>query len=223
LFVAILLGLLTFCKEGSGLHYFFESVLLLSILVPALAANKLNRRIYPIDVVLVLCIMLFAGQLFQPRSPQPYDIAQHNALQSYLRRNFPPQAPALSPYPGDLFQAGLQAPFSGLFELARFARPGVVSDRGLVAQIRDRHFAVIVWHFDISKERDPYRLKFYATPAILRAIETEYELDASLEMPTPIRQSPDDRFYVYVPRFARADDKTSHQLDGIDLKSVNKR
>ena len=138
--------------------------------------------------------------MFEPRPPQPYDVAQYNAMQSFLERNFPAGALSLGPNPGNLLQAGLKAPFSGLFELAVFSHRGFVSDEDLIAQIQARRFAVIVSHFDISQERDPYWLRFSATPAVLHAIETGYRLDTSLDMPTPIKERSQDRFYIYVPR-----------------------
>jgi hypothetical protein len=198
--VAIILGLLTFCKSGSGAHYFFESVFLLCALVPAFLVTRLGSQVYPIDLVLILAIMLVAGQRFEPRAPQPADVAKYKAMQSFLVRNFPPGSRSLGPHPGGLLQGGLEAPFSGLFELAVFAHRGLVSDQDLIAEIQGRRFAVVVSHFDISQERDPYWLRFYATPAILRAIDTDYQIDTSLDMPATLKQRPQDRFYVYVPR-----------------------
>jgi hypothetical protein len=200
LLLAVLAGLLTYSKKAGGVHYFFESVFLLCVLVPALLANRLARRVYPVELVLVLGLMLIAGQLFEPRPPQSSDIAQHGAMQSFLVRNFPGRARALSHDPGDLLQAGLEAPFSSLYEQELFSRLGIISDAGLVAQIQDHRFAVIVLHFDISQEHDPDWLRAYATPALLGAIKTNYNLDASLTMPAPIRKEPKDRFYIYVPR-----------------------
>ena len=199
LFCAVTLGLVTLCKSGSGFHYFFESVLILCALIPVRLVNGFAHRIYPIDLVLVLGVMLIAGQLFEPRAPQPSDVAQYNAIQTFIVRNFPPGAFSLGLNPGNLLQAGLKAPFSGLFELAVFSDRGLVSDQDLIAEIQDRHFAVIVLPFDVSRERDPYWLKFY-TPGILRTIETDYEVDKNLEMPAPLKQGARDRFYIYVPK-----------------------
>ena len=93
----------------------------------------------------------------------------------------------------------LDTPFSGLFQLAQLSHLGIVSDRDLVAKIHDRRFAVILLFFDPTRERDPYWLRFY-TPGILGAIENNYELDAGSDMPGPLEQRPENRFYVYVPR-----------------------
>jgi hypothetical protein len=200
LFCASALGLLTFCKEAGGVHYFFECLLVICVLFSALLAKRIATDIYPLDLILLLGIMLIAGQWLTEPSPQPSDIIQHNAMQFFLRRNFPPDASALGPNPGELLQAGLKAPFSGLFELAQFHRGGVVADRDLADQIHQRRFAVIILSFDVQKEKDPYWMMFYGTPAILDAVKTDYELAANLGMPAPIRQRQQERFYVYVPR-----------------------
>lgn len=210
-FVAIFLGLVTFCKGAGGLHYFFESVLLLCALVPAYFVSRLALHTYPIDLVLVLAVMLVGSQLFEPARLETSDVARYKALQSFLVGHFPPHAPSLGPNPGELLQARLETSFSGLFEVAAFARSGHVSDQGVTAQIQDQRFAVIIFHFDVSKERDPYWLKFYATPAIVQAINTNYELDQSLAMPAPLRQRVQDRFYIYVPN-SRVPNTSGHAL-----------
>jgi len=199
LLVAVVLGLLTYCKQAGGIHYFFESVLIVSVLVPALLAKRRVAPVCPLDLVLLLGVMLFAGQWLTRRPPQRSDIAKYDAMQSFLRERFPARAASLSIGPGDLLQAGLETPFSGLFQLAQLCRRGIVSDHDLVTQIQNRHFAVIVLPFDVSHERDPYLQKFY-TPAILRTIETGYEIDKNLEMPTPLKEGVRDRFYIYVPK-----------------------
>ncbi|HEV3482788.1 MAG TPA: hypothetical protein VGR97_10730 [Candidatus Acidoferrales bacterium] len=199
LLVAVVLGLLTYCKQAGGIHYFFESVLIVSVLVPALLAKRRMVPVCPLDLVLLLGIMLFAGQWLTRRPPQRPDIAKYDAMQSFLRERFPAHSASLGIGPGDMLQAGLETPFSGLFQLAQLSHRGIVSDRDLVNQIHAHRFAVIVVHFDISQEHDLYRLNFY-TPAILRVIETDYDLDKNLEMPAPLKEGPRDRFYVYVPR-----------------------
>ena len=199
-FIGIFLGLLTFCKGAGGPHYFFECVLLLCTLIPAYFVDRFVLGLYPIDLVLVLGVMLVASQLFEPARPQASDVEQYGTLQSFLVGHFPRHASALGPNPGELLQAGLEAPFSGLFEVAAFSRSGAVSDNGLIKQIQDQRFAVIVLHFDVSKERDPYWLTFYATPAVLHAIDVSYELEGNLAMPAPLRQRRQDRFYIYAPK-----------------------
>jgi hypothetical protein len=200
LLFGVLLGLLTYCKGGSGVHYFLECVLVTSTLVPALLAKRSTPGAVPVDVTLVLGLILAAGQLFGRRPPQPADAVRHSAMQLFLRRNFPPHARALGASAGDLVQAGLETPFSDLFQLVQMAKRGIVPDRDLVARIRARSFSVIVLSFDLGKERDPYWLDFYLTEPMRAAIERDYDLAASLEMPEPEKERAQDRFYVYVPR-----------------------
>jgi hypothetical protein len=198
---AVVLGLLMFSKGGSGVYYFFESVLLMSALLPAFLAKRLRQGGCPVDLVLLLGLMLFAGQGFGKPPPQPADLADHNAIQSFLRRNFPRHAKSLpATSPGNLVQAGLETPFSGLWHLARLVQRGMVSDRDLAARIHAQSFSVIVLSFDLRKERDPYWLNFHLTASMRDAIERNYRLAASLEMPVPERERAQDRFYIYVPR-----------------------
>ena len=200
LFFALLLGFLTYSKAGSGVHYFLESVLLLCALVPALLAKDIALRRHPADVILLLGIILFAGQWSMKRPPQATDFEQHDVIQSFLRRNFPPHARSLGTAPGDLLQAGLETPYSGLFQLAQLAHRGKVSDSDLATQIRTCRFSIIVLSFDLGQEHDPYWLGFYGTPSTLQAIGSSYELATRLDLPTPARERPQDGFYVYVPR-----------------------
>jgi hypothetical protein len=144
--------------------------------------------------------MLLAGQWLTNPPPRPSDLAKHNAMQSFLRQSFAPHAESLSPSPGELLQAGLETPFSGLFQLAQLAHRGMLSDRELAAQIRAGRFSVIVLSFDLAKERDPYWLNFYLTPSTIDAINRSYSIATSLDMPGPEKQRPEDRYYIYVRR-----------------------
>jgi hypothetical protein len=200
LFFGIVFGTLTYSKDGSGVHYFFESILLVSILVPVLMVKQMNSQAYPIHFSLVLGIMLCAGQWSSTRPPKQSDVAPHNALQLFLREKFPPHAEALSVNPSELLQAGLETPFPGLFQLVQLAHRGVISDRYLVDQIQAGRFSVIVLSFDLREERDPYWLNFYLTTAILEAIKHSYVIVAGLDLPLPEKARQQDRFYVYVPR-----------------------
>lgn len=205
---AVVLGVLTYSKDGSGTHYFFESVLAVSVLVPALIADKLPARVYPLDVVLALAVMLFMAQWMTKPAPGPGDVAKYEAVQSYLRLNFPPHALALSTSPGDLLQAGLDAPFGGLFQLEALTQRGVVSDFDLVEGVQKRQFVVII--LPVNSDRDPATgwQSFPLTLEVVRAVRDRYRLAARfdmppclLEAPTPIDRPP-ARFYVYVPSAA---------------------
>jgi hypothetical protein len=200
LFVGLALGMLTYSKDGSGAHYFFESVFVLCAVVPAVIADKLPGRVYPMDLIVFLGVMLFLAQWQTKRPPQPADITKYEAMQSFLRRNFSPHALSLCSNPGELLQAGLDAPFAGVFQLEALAQRGVVSDRQLVDRVRSRQFALIILRIDAQREKDPYWETFALTSGVLRAVRSEYQLDATFDMPAPLRERPEDRFYVYVPR-----------------------
>jgi hypothetical protein len=200
LFFGLVVGAVTYSKDGSGVHYFFESMILISILIPVLLFKQITSQGIPIHVVLVLAIMLLAGQWSTKGPPQRVDFDRHNAMQAFLRQNFPPHSEALGASPGDLLQAGLDAPFSGLFTFVQLAHRGILSDRDLAAQIANRRFSAIVLTLDLSHEQDPYWLNFYLTPATREAIEQRYTRMDILDMPTPLKQRPQDRYYVYVPK-----------------------
>ena len=200
---AIVLGLLTYSKSASGMHYFFETVFIVSTVVPALIAGELAKQRLPVDLLLVLTLMLFAGQWSTKPAPRPSDFQQHEAIRNYLRQNFPPGAKALGPAPGDFLQAGLLTPYAGVFQLTQLVHRGILSDRELVAAIRAHQFSVVTLNFDVWRERDPYWLRFYLTAPMIEAIQQEYVLAANLDLPLPERERPEDRFYAYVPRSGR--------------------
>jgi hypothetical protein len=80
------------------------------------------------------------------------------------------------------------------------AHRGILSDRDLAAQIANRRFSAIVLPLDLSHEQDPYWLNFYLTPATREAIEQRYTRMDILDMPSPVKQRSQDRYYVYVPK-----------------------
>jgi hypothetical protein len=197
---AVFLGLVTIGKESAFIQYFYESILLISVLVPALLVSRLAQQRGVLEVVVLLAFALVAGQWYTPPAPKPADFAEYNAVQSFFRRSFPRHARALGFRGGDLVQAGLDTPFADLFQTELLARRGIVSDQDLVARIRARWFSVIVLDFDLEKERDPFWLNFYLTGATRDAIEQNYQIVQKLEIPLPERLRKEDRFYIYVPR-----------------------
>lgn len=200
LVAAMLLGIITIGKESAFIQYFYESLLAVSALVPALLASRVAQRTAPVEVVLLLGFGLLAGQWYTPPAPSPAAFAQNAALQSYLQQHFPPHARALGLRGGDLVQAGFDTPFADLFQSELLSRHGVVSDGDLIAQIRARWFSVIVLDFDLQTERDPYRLAYYLNEPARRAIVENYEISTTLPTPTPEKLWEGDQFYIYVPR-----------------------
>jgi len=197
---AVLLGLATIGKDGSGVRYFFECVLLISTLIPALLAKNIASGTSNAEIVFLLFVSLLCGHAFRRPVPQPADFTRNHAIQAFLRRNFTVHSKSLGVYPADLMQAGLEVPFDDLYQLSQLAHRGKVSDRGLVGQVRNRRFAVIVLDLDLRTERDPYRLNYWLTGPLRNAIQSDYELHVRLRAPSSERHGNQRWLYVYVPR-----------------------
>jgi hypothetical protein len=197
---AVLLGVVTIGKESAFLQYFYELILSVSVLIPALLASRLAQRRGAIEVLVLMGIALVAGQWYTPPAPKPVDLAQYNAVQGFFQKSFPPGSRALGFRGGDLVQAGFDTPFADLFQTELLARRGVVPDQELLARIRDQWFSLIVLDFDLEKEQDPQWLDMYLTASAREAILQNYELREQIEIPSPERFNPQDRFYIYVPK-----------------------
>jgi hypothetical protein len=197
---AVLLGVVTIGKESAFLQYFYELILAVSVLMPALLASRLAQRRGAVEVLVLMGIALIAGQWYTPPPPKPADLAQHTAVQSFLRQNFSPRSRALGFRGGDLVQAGFDTPFADLFQTELLARRGVVPDQELLTRIRGQWFSLIVLDFDLEKERDPQWLDMYLTASTREAIAQNYKLVEQIEIPFPERFNPQDRFYIYIPK-----------------------
>jgi len=196
---AVLLGIATIGKESAFIQYFYESFLVVSILVPALLVDRARQGRAPVEVVLLLTFGLIAGQWYTPPAPSAEAYAQNASLQSYFRENFRPHTRALGFRGGDLVQAGFDTPFSDLFQSELLAHGGVVSDRDLVDRIRERWFSVIVLDFDLRADKDRQWMDYYLHEAARQAIAQNYEVRTSLPTPSPEKLWNGDRFYIYVP------------------------
>jgi hypothetical protein len=200
LICAVLLGVVTIGKESAFLQYFYELILSVSVLMPALLASRLTQRRGAVEVLVLMGVALVAGQWYTPPAPKPADLVQYYAVRDFFQKSFPPGSRALGFRGGDLVQAGFDTPFADLFQTELLARRGVVPDRELLARIREQWFSVIVLDFDLKKERDPQRLDMYLTASTREAIEQNYKLGEQIEIPFPERFNPQDRFYIYVPK-----------------------
>ena len=201
---AILLGLITIGKESAFLQYFYESIVLISVLVSALFASRIGQRRGVIEVLVLLGIALLAGQWYTPPAPKPRDITEHDAVQSFFKHNIPAHSRVLGYRGGDLVQAGLDTPFADLFQTELLARHGVVPDQYLLERIRERWFAAIVLDFDLETERNPHLLNMYLNASAQEAIEQNYQVSDRITVPGPELLNLQDRFYVYIPRPHRA-------------------
>lgn len=196
---AVALALLSFARPGSDSNYFLECTLLLSALVAALVARNLSGPLSVSELLVLLGITLFFAQWFARPAPRAEDFARDRAMQQYLRDKFPRHALALGPFPGDFVRAGLGAPVCDLFQYAQLIRSGKLSDTDLLAQLRERRFAVIVADYELmgggrNRTRGD-RLPQSWTEAIVQ----NYQPVATLEMPAPQKFLPEDRYYIWVP------------------------
>lgn len=197
---AVLLGLATIGKEGSNVHYFFECILVVSVLIPVLIARNTANGTHTAEVVIMVALSVLLGQAYRRPVPTPADFARNHAILTFLHGHFPTHSKALGVFPGDLIQAGLDVPFVDLFQLSHLARQGKLSDRGLVGQIRGRRFAVIVLDIDLHTEHNPERLNYWLTGPMRNAIRADYTLSTRLAAPSPVRIWNEPWFYIYTPK-----------------------
>jgi Dolichyl-phosphate-mannose-protein mannosyltransferase len=200
---AVVLGLLTIARATAFIQYFFDTIFLVSVLVPALLISKIRKGSSPLDILILLAIALVAGQWYTPPPPGPGAVRQFDAFQSYFRTKFPSHPRAMGLRSGDLVQAGLDTPFSDLLQTRILAQRGVVSDDYLIKQIRADWFSVIVLDFDLNTGADPVWLNYYLTSGTRDAIRSSYVLLDSLQVPEPEKLWPQDRFYIYVPKSSK--------------------
>ena len=210
---AVVLGAVTIGKATAFIQYFFETILIVSVLVPALLAKRLARGVLPADVLILMAIALFAGQWYTPPAPTSRNVAQYDAVQSYFRSHFPVHSRAIGLRGGDLIQAGFDTPFSDLLQTEILARRGVLSDEHLLKQIRAGWFSVIVLDFNLKKEKNPIWLNYYLTAPAREAIEKEYRPIHTLEVPEPEKLWKNDQFYIYVPRSSNLSANRKKQPD----------
>lgn len=197
---AVFLGLATIGKEAGFIHYFYETILLVSALVPGLLLSRIDHRSGIVEIAVLLVIGLIGGQWYTPRPPTAADWAQYTAEQSFLRGKFPPHSRALGYRAGDLFQAGFDTPFDTLYQTELLARYGIVSDRYLQERIKQHWFRFIVLDFDLSTEHDPTLLNYYLTQETRAAIEQNYRVVSNIRVPGPEQFLSLDHFYIYEPR-----------------------
>jgi hypothetical protein len=198
--VAVILALLASGKEGSDTNYFLESILILAVLFAALLPERITQPARAVELLVLLAVTLFAGQLLTRSAPRPRDVVRDAALQDYLRKNFPPRTRALGYYTGDLLRAGLATPISDLYQYAQLVRAGRISDRDLAAALEKRDFGIIILTFDLQAGKDQACLNRYLTGRLAKTILENYQPAGNLDLPSPEMFHSDDRFYAWVPR-----------------------
>jgi len=208
---AVGFALLGVGKVGSDTNYFLECVLILSVLFAVLLASRIAEPARATELLVLLVVATALALLITPSTPSRRDFERDRALQDYLRANFPPGTRALSYYAGDMIRAGLEMPVSDLFQHTWLAHAGRLDDRGLVWQLEKHNYGVVVLDIDLETEKQRYWLDYSLTEPVRRAIQTEYRLATTLEMPEVEKLRSEARLYVWVPRTeAGADSRTKH-------------
>lgn len=199
---AVLQSALTVGRAGSDTYYFLEAVLILSALFAALIARRVSEPARAGELLVLMVVSLFAGQGRWTGTPvpSPKDFAVDRAVQEFFRQHFSPGTRVLSYYTGDMVRAGLVTPITNLYHYNQLVRKGTLRDGDMVTQLENHYFALVVVDFDLQAERIPYFLDFYLTEKIRRAIQANYQLAATVEMPGPEKLREEARFYVWVPR-----------------------
>ncbi len=149
---SVLLLPLLMAKRATNLNYALELLVVLCPLVAAQCTINLTRPAGAVISLGLLAITLWLGNVFPVWVPRALDTAQEDAMQAYLRANFPPRAPALGYYAGSLVRAGLDMPISDLYQYSWLACQGTVSNQILLNMLHERRFAVILLGFDLQVE-----------------------------------------------------------------------
>jgi hypothetical protein len=188
-------------KEGSDTNYFVEVILVVSCLFAALMAESCSLRSRVLELSLLGVVTVFLAMIVRAPIPGADDFRRDQALQDYLRANFPPGTKSLGYYSGDLLRAGLETPISDFFQYSWLVCNGKIPAQDLIGQLEHRHFGVILVGFDLNDEHETHRPNgICMTESLHRTILKNYQLAATLEMPEPEKIHAEDRFYVWVPR-----------------------
>jgi hypothetical protein len=196
---AIVLGLVTTARAGSDAQYWYESVLILSALVAALVAERVESDRRPSEVIVLLAFTTLVAQFFVPPAPRPEDLLRDQAIQDFLRRRFSPHTRVLTRYAGDTTRAGLDVPLD-VDTYLYLVSSGKFGPSQQESMLRAQRYGVVVLNVDLKAENSPkVRMTGFPQPWVLAILE-EYEEIGSLEMPGPEKILADDRFHVWAPR-----------------------
>ncbi len=188
-------------KEGSDTNYFIEVVLILSCLFGALLAERIASPSRTVELLSLVVVTMFLGAIVSSPRPGPDDFQRDQAIQDFLRGNFPPGTKALGHYTGDLVRAGLETPISDIWQHAALVKSARLSDDGLVAQIRGRCFGAIILTYDLQTVSGNVDSINVLNDRLRRAVLENYHRVASLPLPRPQQLNiHSDRFDAWVPR-----------------------
>jgi len=197
---AVILSVAMVGKEGSDVNYFLECALVLSALAAAFVTEGISDPARLGTALLGLVLTVFAAQWPAYKAPKPGDFARDLAMQNYLRQHFPPHTPAFGLFTGDLIRSGLDVPVSDLWVYTWLVRTGRIPEDGLLTELHQRNFGVILVNYDLESGQRRGYLQDYMLTRVQQAIRANYRVATTLEMPEPEKIEPADRFYIWVPR-----------------------
>lgn len=195
---AVILLPLTLAKPGSGLNYCLELVLVLCPLFAALLAERISIPSGALVWLGFLGLALWLGQLPKVRTiPSPVDFASDRAVQTFLRKDFPPHAVGLGVFTGDLVRAGLDTPIANIYQYSWLVCKGTLPPQSLVTQVQDHRFRVILLNTDFLNEEDAHQGDYLCLPEPLhQAIIRNYRPAQSFAFDLAGKK----HYYAWVPR-----------------------
>lgn len=197
---AVILSVAMVGKEGSDVNYFLECALILSALAASFVTEGISDPARLGTALLGLVLTVFAAQWPAYKAPRREDFARDLEVQNYLHQHFKQHTPAFGLFAGDLIRGGLDVPVSDLWVYTWLVRTGRIPGEGLLTELNQRNFGVILVNYDLeSGQRRGYLQDYMLTP-VQQAIRANYRVATTLEMPEPEKIEPADRFYIWVPR-----------------------
>jgi hypothetical protein len=195
---AVILLPLSLAKPGSGLNYCLDLALVLCPLFAALLAKRISAPSGALLWLGVLGLTLWLGQLPKVTTiPSPVDFAQDQAVETFLRQNFPAHTVALGVFTGDLVRAGLDTPIQNIYQYSWLICKGTLPEQTLVTQVQDRRFRVILLNNDFLNEEAAHQGDFLCLPESLhQAIIQNYRPVESFAFELTSKK----HYYAWVPR-----------------------
>ncbi len=196
---AVLLLPIMISKVGTQMNYCFELLLIACPLVASFVTMRLRSPLHAAPLIYLLGVALMLGQITRRGSgdPSPRDFARDREVQAYLRGSFPPRTLALGDFTGDLLRAGLTTPITDPFQYSWLACEGKVQNDWLVAQLRERHFGVILLSSDLVSEVEAHNPdEACGGESSRQAVLQNYRLARTFEFQLLDRT----RYYAWIPR-----------------------
>jgi hypothetical protein len=147
--VIIPLLIVAMARRGANINYAIELLLVLCPLFAVQLASSLVRPPLALLLLFLLGMTLWLGNAIPLWAPKSQDLDQDRTIQTYLRENFPRQAPTLGLYVGDLVRAGLDTPITDLANYTWLVCSGRLSDQILLTPLEEGRYKLILLRFDL--------------------------------------------------------------------------